>query len=345
MPVNPQHRKWCFTINNPSDQDDPMDKLVSLGDSVKYAVFQKESGENGTVHWQGYIEWRSRGRRLTGMKLLFPRAHFEPAKGSASQNREYCSKEQGRIDGPFEIGECPQGPPGRRNDLEAVKRRIDDGASDIDIANEFFGQWCRYERAFKRYRMMTQVGRNWQTKVMVLFGEPGTGKTKLAMKMALEEASALGSSVFVLNDAMRHQQGVWWDGYSGQEVVVIEEFEGWICRNQFKGLLNHCDLILQVKGGAVSFRGRSIYITSNKKPSDWWKIETQDQREAWPQIQRRLSPPIGRVYRATRNEEIEASDEEFKEGFCRLEEDPESINLPEPIIPSNVFRINADADV
>jgi hypothetical protein len=308
MPVNPQHRKWCFTINNPSDQDDPMDKLVSLGDSVKYAVFQKESGENGTVHWQGYIEWRSRGRRLTGMKLLFPRAHFEPAKGSASQNREYCSKEQGRIDGPFEIGECPQGPPGRRNDLEAVKRRIDEGASDMDIANEFFGQWCRYERAFKRYRMMTQVGRNWQTKVMVLFGEPGTGKTKLAMKMALEEASALG-------------------------------------RNQFKGLLNHCDLNVQVKGAAVSFRGRSIYITSNKKPSDWWKIETQDQRDAWPQIQRRLSPPIGRVYRATRNEEIEASDEEFKEGFCRLEEDPESINLPEPIIPSNVFRINADADV
>jgi hypothetical protein len=100
-----------------------------------------------------------------------------------------------------------------------------------------------------------------------------------------------------------------------------------------------------VKGGAVSFRARSIYITSNKKPSDWWKIETQAQREAWPQIARRLSPPIGRVMRATRNMDVQASDEEFNEGFCLLEDDASAIELAAPVIPLNVFRVNADANV
>jgi hypothetical protein len=344
--VHPQRRKWCFTINNPVESDDPGPVLGAIRSSIKYAVWQKERGDNeGTLHWQGFVEFKTRGRRLTGMKDLFPRAHLEAANGSALQNKEYCTKEEGRVEGPYEIGACPEGGAGRRSDLLSVKRRIEEGASDREIASEFFGQWCRYERAFKRYRMMVQVGRQWQTKVKVFWGEPGTGKTKLAQKLAMEEADALGSSVFVLNDAMRHGCGVWWDGYAGEEVVIIEEFEGWISRNQFKGLVNHSPLNVQVKGGAVSFRARSIYITSNKKPSEWWKIESQTQREAWPQIVRRLSPPIGRVLKATRNPQVPASDEQFNEGFCQIEDDPGAVELNDPVIPLNVFHVNGDVDV
>ena len=101
MAPNPQHKKWCFTINNPGDGDDPSTVFAPLGDSIRYAVWQKERGENGTEHWQGFVLWKSRGRRLRGMKELFPRAHLEVARGRCVENRKYCTKEEGRIEGPY----------------------------------------------------------------------------------------------------------------------------------------------------------------------------------------------------------------------------------------------------
>jgi hypothetical protein len=299
--VNSQHKKWCFTINNPVDGDDPGRALEPLTEGIKYAVWQLERGENGTPHWQGFVEWKSRGRRLNGMKALFPRAHLEVSRGTCAQNREYCTKEEGRLEGPYEIGECPEGP-GSRSDLKAVKRRLDEGASMKDISEEFFSTFVRYHRGLMEYKRMRVVERNWQTKVRVFYGPTGIGKSFLVKQLAEEEARALGTSVYYLTRTMMHQNGVWWDGYDGHEVVVIDEFEGWICRNVFKLLVNALPMEVQVKGAtSVQFVARTIYITSNVKPCEWWKMETVAQRNAWPEIKRRLSEPIGQVDRVRAN--------------------------------------------
>jgi len=183
---------------------------------------------------------------------------------------------------------------------------------------------------------MKRAKRDWQTKVMVLYGDAGCGKTKLAGKLADDYAKELGGSVFTLTPAMRHSHGVWWDGYNGDEVVVIEEFEGWISRVDFKTLVNCCPATLQVKGRSQSFRARMIFITSNNKPSDWWKLDTEVQRQAWPQIARRLSPPIGTVHRCHRNPDIPASEDIFTPGFCVMGENEDCYELPPPI--RNVYN-------
>jgi len=106
MAPSTQNRAYVFVINNPGENvpsDNPMEVLKPLEDKIKYAVWQLEKGENGTPHYQGYVQWKGRGRRRQGMKTLFPRAWIDVANGSAVQNKVYCTKEECRIEGPFYV--------------------------------------------------------------------------------------------------------------------------------------------------------------------------------------------------------------------------------------------------
>ena len=47
-------KHWCFTLNNYTSED--ISKISSNSSIVLY-VFQEETGENGTKHLQGYIEF------------------------------------------------------------------------------------------------------------------------------------------------------------------------------------------------------------------------------------------------------------------------------------------------
>ncbi|AHC72281.1 master replication initiator protein [Pea yellow stunt virus] len=88
---------WCFTLNNPLSP-------LSLHESMKYLVYQREQGESGNIHFQGYIEMKKR-TSLAGMKRLIPGAHFEKRRGTQGEARAYAMKESSRLEGPWEEGE------------------------------------------------------------------------------------------------------------------------------------------------------------------------------------------------------------------------------------------------
>lgn len=51
-----------------------------------------EVGESGTRHIQGYLTLRGNARRLSGMKKLHPRAHWEISR-SVAASIKYCQKD------------------------------------------------------------------------------------------------------------------------------------------------------------------------------------------------------------------------------------------------------------
>lgn len=65
--------------------------------------------------------------------------------------------------------------------------------------------------------------------------------------------------------------GTWWDGYSGQTVVVIDEFYGWLGYDFLLRLLDRYSFAVETKGGSVSFTSKLVIFTSNKPPSEWYR--------------------------------------------------------------------------
>lgn len=164
-----RNRTWCFTINNPTEQE-LSDVKGLFPETAKWMVVQKEKGEAETPHLQGVVGFTS-PKSLTACKALLPRAHLEVCR-DAKASVAYCSKEEGRLDGPWKLGNCPK--PGKRSDLEEIKTKILSGSSEREIANDHFGTWCRSYKAFERFRNLNMERRSWKTQVVVLWGATGT---------------------------------------------------------------------------------------------------------------------------------------------------------------------------
>lgn len=94
----PPSKHWCFTLNNYTLED-----INSIKEIVpkKRFVFQEETGEEGTKHLQGYIEFQSKLRPLS-LKLN-PSIHWEKCR-SIKLSIEYCQKEDTRTGEIFLFG-------------------------------------------------------------------------------------------------------------------------------------------------------------------------------------------------------------------------------------------------
>jgi len=255
---------WCFTLNNP-ESEWPIN--FTEWDSVSYAVHQLECGASGTRHWQGYVEFAKK-QSLSYLRRILPRAHWEVRRGSRDEARTYCMKEEGRQAGPYEHGTWQRSLQGKRSDLLVVKEKIKQGVNEAEIADEHFQSWVRFYKAFREYRRITVPNRNWKTEVHVLHGPTGTGKSKWAMDH--------------YPNAYWKQRSQWWDGYEGQDCVVLDEFYGWLPYDVLLRLCDRYPLLVETKGGQVNFLAKTLIITTNEHPEKWYK------NCYWQALQRRV---------------------------------------------------------
>lgn len=275
-----QTKYWVFTLNNPADNE-----LPSAWPGVTYAVWQREKGESGTEHLQGYVIFEKK-LRLTTVKKFDRHAHWEARRGNHEQAKSYATKEDTRIDGPWECGEEPiPKEQGKRNDLLQLKRKLDEGATEANIAADpdLFPVWARHYKVVARYKMLTGKQRDWPVFTQVIWGAPGLGKTR----KALHEA---GPAAYWL--PRPGGQTAWFDGYIGQDVIVIDEFYGWLALDLLCRILDRYPFQVETKGGSQPLLVRKVIITSNVAPLQWYpKVPEQRLRALW----RRLEMPLGTV--------------------------------------------------
>lgn len=149
-------RRWCFTLNNPTD--DEVQAICDYGQlpSVEYLVFGREvAPSTGTPHLQGYVCFRSQ-LRLSAVKREFNgRAHYQVSRGSPEENRAYCTKEDREHF--IEYGVLPQAQ-GHRSELtsarEWILEYVNDNKhipTDRELATAHPGPFLRYRLALMHY--------------------------------------------------------------------------------------------------------------------------------------------------------------------------------------------------
>lgn len=256
-------RSYCFTLNNYTDTE--VSTLSGAQDPIKFICWGREVSKSGTPHLQGYVEF-SKPIRMVGAKKLpgFGRASLHNRLGTRAQAIKYCGK-----DAPLEsFGVCKG--QGSRSDLLAVKEIIDDGGTLLDVADASFGTYLRYERGIRSYKRLKQQDRDWEMEVLVFWGVPGSGKSRKAYEY--------GDVYFV--PTPRDGSAVWFDGYEGQETIVLDDFYGWLRWSFLLKLLDRYPMELPVKGGFERMRSRRVVITSNTNPSQWYDYDEKKQVSA-----------------------------------------------------------------
>lgn len=222
-------------------------------------VCQLEAGDNGTPHYQGYANF-TRAKRLAAVKKLLARAHWEVARGDAASNILYCSKEEGRLAGPWRLGIIVE--QGERTDWARLKDDLDEGHSQLQISDNHFRLWINHRSGIEAYQRLHEQAnkKDYVTELHVICGTAGTGKSHLAHQLAND-----GGSTF------EHDGGKWWCDYAGHRVVVMDEFRGTIPFRLLLKLADKYPCSLETKGGKVEWRAKALFITSNVRPELWYK--------------------------------------------------------------------------
>lgn len=216
-------------------------------DFMYYLCYGFEIGDKTNYHhYQGYVQLKEEMDFNDLHKILHPTAKFIISRGSVAQAIDYTKK-----DGKWqEFGQVRK--QGQRCDLEKVREDIDNGATALDIARAGFGTWCRNYKAFALYAdMVGPSSFKRDPTIVFLQGPPGTGKTTKVQELY----------PYAYMKAPGHP---WWNGYYGQEEVIMDEFRS--------DTIKPCDLLAMIspapyqhniKGSCVWSRIQTLVIVSN----------------------------------------------------------------------------------
>lgn len=243
-------RLWCFT-NFKLDFD--YKNALDTSTAVYIAYGNEICPKTKKPHHQGFIYFSAPRGSIKNVAKLLGKCNVRMCKGNLDQNEDYCSKESELI----EFGEKPK--QGFRNDLEEVKSKIlEQKLSVDDICIESPSLYHQYGRTLNRLEdiALRKKFRNFMTKGVWIYGETGSGKSHYAYEGFNPE-----THYNYPND------NGWWDGYTGQEIVIINEFRGEIT---YRELLSLCDKYphsVRRRGREpVPFLAKKIIITSALSP-------------------------------------------------------------------------------
>lgn len=265
MTTNPSRRRnYFWTLNNYTASEEQ--HIMSL--DCKYMLFGREVGASGTPHLQGMTYLRD-NKTLSAFKAWMgtTRLHVEPTMDIPAAIA-YCKKGSGTPADPiepdfFERGTPPmsQAEKGKAEQdrwettLELAKRgKFDEIEAQLQITQ------CRNLEYIHNRVLRERVLEDTPHKMLWFHGKTGTGKSRKARHD--------------FPNAYLKMCNKWWDGYKGEDCVIIEEIS-----LQHAQLIHHIKIWLdrypfpaETKGLVGKIRPKVIVVCSNYTPREIWPL-------------------------------------------------------------------------
>jgi len=237
-----------FTCNNYSEEEEL--QLSEL--DCQYIVYGREVGESGTPHLQGFVYFTNKRSFKAIRKLLGPHYHIEIARGTNGQAIEYCKKD-GNV---FEKGKAPMDQAGKGETQKEKWKEIiiRAKAGDEDWLLETYPSvYFRHLQLFRSHREFNVSVMDYEdTPHEWWYGSTGTGKSRRLSEEYPDHYPKLVNK--------------WWCGYSGEEVVAIEEWPrevNDILVSYLKKWVDRYKFMAEYKGGSFIIRPPKIIVLSN----------------------------------------------------------------------------------
>lgn len=242
---------------------------------VDYLIIGQElCPSTGKKHLQGFIYFKNARSFLAIIKSVKPR-HIEICKGNIDQNIKYCSKDN-NIE--LEYGIRPS--QGKRTDINDIKNEIVNGKKLDEIVLENPIIYHKYGRTLskiedlcmrKKYRTDMTVG-------IWYYGSTGVGKSH----KAFENYNPNTHYIHNIND------NGWWDSYTQQNTVIINEFRGQISYSDLLDIVDKWPKTVKRRNREpIPFISKTVIITSSEHPRDvYCNLSKTDSLE---QLYRRFS--------------------------------------------------------
>lgn len=242
-------RNFTGTYNNPPITGEEFLAVLKALPGCVAATHQLEKGAEGTPHFQWMVSL-GKPQRLPSITKKLKGCHVDVARNALAAWR-YCQKEDTRIEGPWEHGVPPaaknrKGDTAERNAIimKDPLKAVEDGYLRIEKFRQTVQSIQLFQVMKKENKSNDILDNEWH------YGPTGTGKSRLVRTK--------------WPDAFIKSNDVWWDGYQGEETVIIEEMgPKQIGGHHMKIWADHYAFKAAVKGSQISIRPKRIIVTSN----------------------------------------------------------------------------------
>lgn len=248
-----RHRNYVFTLNNYNDGHLAAFALLPC----RYICYGKEIAPvTGTRHLQGFVSWRT-AKTISATRAILSGCHIEVARGTPLQASQYCKKDGDYV----ERGELPRDPQAAGRD-EADRWNL---AWDLAKAGSF--DEIPADIRIRSYSTLKRIHQDYMPNVMPLpdvcgiwlFGQSGAGKTRSVYEK--------------FPDAFVKPCTKWWDGYQGEEIVVLDDLDKFhvALGGEIKHWADFMPFVGEFKGGSRRIRPTRLIVTSQYRIDEIWQ--------------------------------------------------------------------------